>query len=274
MTDAAVIRAWLREQGDDIGERGTIPQAARDRYEAAHNATGGNAGAPSTAPRGPDYPPGMTDADFDISEPGAPPESAEVRPRTVAMPTRRERLASWRRKQAPKGKARKPKPRVPVDDLIAGVWRGLAGFTRPLPPTSRLLKIQAPVAGAILEDTVKGTAVDRLLQPIARAGKSGEAVAVLVGPPLLVTAVQLQPESAPFIMPVLRELMLRWCKVAGPKMTEALKREKEFEEEFGQNVDELLAFLFSDLTVHEGESPLQAEEEAVKRAQETLQDVA
>jgi hypothetical protein len=133
---------------------------------------------------------------------------------------------------------------VPVDDLIAGLWRGLAGFARPLPATSRLLKLQAPVAGVILEDTVKGSVVDRWLQPLARTSKAGEAMFVLAAPPLMVAAIELDPSKAPFIMPVLRESMLRWCKIAGPKMADALKREREFEEQFGEDVDELLAMLF------------------------------
>src|SRR6185437_8470244 len=138
----------------------------------------------------------------------------------------------------------KPKPRVPVDDLIAGVWRGLAGFARPLPATSRLLRLQAPVAGAVLEDTVRNTVVDKWLQPLAHTTASGEAMFALLGPPLMVTALQLQPQSAPFIMPVLRESLLIWCKIAGPKMEAAMRREREFEAEFGADVDDLIAQLF------------------------------
>ena len=255
MTTQAEVRAWMRESGEDVGTRGTVAQSDIDRYEAAH------------AP-GPDYPPGMNDDDFTISEPGPPPaDAAEKKPRNIATPTPAAKFGAWRKGKAkakPKGKA---KPRVPVDDLIAGLWRGLAGFARPLPATSRLLKIQAPVAGVILEDTVKGTIVDHWLQPLARTTKGAEAVFALLGPPVLVTAIQLQPDSAPFILPVLRESMLMWCRVAGPKMADAMKREVEFEAEFGQNVDELLAFLFSDPTE-------QGEEERVRAAQQAMQDTA
>jgi hypothetical protein len=152
---------------------------------------------------------------------------------------------------------------VPVDDLIAAVWRGLAGFARPMPPTSRLLKVQAPVAGIILEDTVKGTVVDRVLQPFARTSKSAEAIFALAGPPVLITAMQLQPDAAPLIAPLLRESLLMWGKIAGPKMEQAMKRESDFAENFGP-VDDLMAFLFAE----PGDAA--AEDQAVRAQQESM----
>jgi len=270
----AEIRAWLREQGEDVGARGTLPRAQRDRYDAAHP--------------GPDYDPGMSDADFDVSAADAPPpdDETEAKPRAVATPKPASKLAGWgrgRAKAAGKTAKGKPRhPRVPVDDLIAGVWRGLAGFARPLPATSRLLKIQAPIAGVLLEDTVKGTVVDRWMQPLARTSKNAEAIAVLVGPPVLVGAIEMQrfralaagedPNQVPamgLLLPPLRELLLRMCKVGGPKMAAAMAREREFETEFGQTVDDMLMFLF-DIDGGAGAG----EDDAVRRAQEAMQAAA
>ena len=255
MSDAD-IRAWMRDNGETPPARGTIAESDRQRYEAAH------------AP-GPDYPEGMTDADFDTSEPDGPPaDVAETRPRTIATPKAAERFTSWRKGKAakpkPKGKA---KPRVPVDDLVAAVWRGLAGVARPLPAASRLLKIQAPVAGVILEDTVKGTVVDKWLQPLARTSKGAEAMFALAGPPVLVAAIEMNPASAPIVLPILRESLLTWCKIAGPKMADALKRETEFETEFGQDVDQMMAFLFQDVAAAD-------EDEAVRAHQAAMQESA
>ena len=73
--------------------------------------------------------------------------------------------------------------------------------------------------------------------------------------------------TAPTLAPILRESLLTWCKIAGPKMTEALKREAEFEGEFGQTVDEMMAFLFSD-------QPHADEEAAVREQQQATQDAA
>lgn len=270
MTDAQ-IRDWAREQGLDVGDRGALPRSVRSAYTKAHEPAG-------------DYPPGMSDADFDVTPPPEPPQEngqaqddmGESRPRAVPAPRPRR---PWQRKH--KTARKKKHPRVPIDDTIAVLWRGLAGFARPLPATSRLLKIQAPVAGIILEDVVRDTVVDRLLQPVARYSERAEAVAVLAGPPILVTAIQVnqmqriadpsRPDVTPFIMPALRELMLRMCKVAGPKMRQALAQEKEFEEEFGATVDDLIASLFDTVPAAEGQTAEQAEDEAVRRAQEVLQ---
>ena len=261
MTDAD-IRAWWRERGGEISARGPVTDDLRARYNAEH------AGQSEPA----DLEPGDDEFGPDITIPGPPPaDEVEAKPRTVATP----RAGRFRLGRDKSGDKKKPKhKRVPVDDAIAVLWRGLAGIARPLPATSRLLKIQAPVAGIILEDTVRGTIVDRVLQPFARTSKNAEALAVLLGPPALVTAMQMNPQIVPFAMPALRELMLRMVKVAGPKMTEAMKIDKEFEEEFGGTVDDLIALLFEDLTVHEGETPEQAEEAAVRRVQEAMQEAA
>jgi hypothetical protein len=267
MSDAD-IRAWAREQGWTIGDRGQLPKAIREAYSAAHGASNGSA-PPDPAP---DYDPGMTDADFTISEPGPPPadELEEKKPRTIAVP-RKTKFGFGKKTKTPGRR----KPRVPVDDLISTIWRGLAGMARPLPPTSRMLKIQAPVAGVLLEDVVKDTVVDRVLQPIARSTQGAEALAVLVGPPVLVTAMTLNPEAAPFLMPPLRELMLRMVKVAGPKMSEALKQEREFEDAYGGTVDQLIASLFADVPDQENPAAAaEAEEENVRAAQEAMASVA
>lgn len=257
MATAAEIREWARSQGLEVPAKGPVPPHLKDAYEAWHDDGGGQ----------------LPDGGDTTSEPGPPPgDPDERKPRNVSTP-RTARLGGFGRRGggAKKKRARPKHPRVPVDDLIATGWRALAGMARPLPATSRLLKIQAPVAGLILEDTVKGTAVDALLQPFARTTRSAEALAVLLGPPVLVTAIQLNPDAQPFLIEPLRELMLRWCKIAGPKMKEALDREREFEEEFGETVDDLIGALFAQ--PDQPASPAEAmrqEEDAVRQAQEAM----
>jgi hypothetical protein len=254
VSDAQDIRDWARAQGRPVNDRGTISHELRHDYETAQ--------LEAMA----DTEPG--DADFgDLAEPGPPPaDVTEKRPRTIATPRGSSRSRWGRPRPGAKGKA-KARPRVPLDDLIATVWRGLAGMVRPLPATSRLLKIQAPVAGAVLEPVVKGTVVDTFLQPLARTSASAEALIVLAGPPLLVAAMEMDPAKVPVLLPVARELMLRWCKIAGPKMAEAMKRENEFEEEFGTTVDDILSLL-------EKELPADEEDAAVRGVQDAMQGAA
>jgi hypothetical protein len=252
------IRAWLRDQGDNVSDRGPISTAARARYELAHGFRESD---------------GPGDADFDVSEPGPPPdpEAAEARPRTIATP-RTARLP-WKRPGAARGRARAKHKRVALDDTIATGWRFLAGLARPLPATSRLMKIQAPVAGKLLEPIVKDTIVDRVLQPLARTTEGAEALAVLIGTPALVTAIQLNPQIAPFAMPALRELLLRMVKLTGPAMAEALKQEREFEAEFGGTVDDLIVMLFAG--VFEDGPPAPEDEDAeVRKVQEAMEAAA
>jgi hypothetical protein len=249
------IRAWALANGRKVPARGPISRDVRDAYQAEHDMD--LLGEPG-------------DDEFDLAEPGPPPPdtaTVEKKPRTIAAP-KVSRFGFGKGKAGAKKPVRK---RVPVDEFIASAWRGLAGLCKPLPATSRLLKIQAPVAGVILEDTIRGTVVDKWMQPLARAQQSGTAMFALAGPPVLVTALQLQPQSAPFIMPVLRESMLAWCKVAGPKMEQALKREKEFEAEFGDSVDAMLAFILADMLPDSPAMTAEQEEAEVQRMQQVVQ---
>jgi hypothetical protein len=152
---------------------------------------------------------------------------------------------------------------VPVDDVIGGIYRAVASFLTPLPATSRMMKFQAPAAGMVLEDAVNGTIVDRVLQPVARSAAGFEVFSAVVLPPLLVAALELRgPTIAPFVMPMLRDLMLRYAKLAGPKMAEAMAREQEFEAEFGMSVDQLLEQLFVPPSVEVDEEDLVARMQA------------
>jgi hypothetical protein len=258
MSDAQDIRQWFAAQGRPLPARGTISAGARAEFEAASLDTMYDT-EPGDAEFGAD--PG------DIAEPDGPPaDVTEKRPRSIATPRAASSRSRWGRAKTAKGKA-KARPRVPLDDLIATVWRGLAGMVRPLPATSRLLKIQAPVAGVVLEPVVKETIVDTFLQPLARTSASAEALIVLAGPPLLVAAMEMDPARVPVLLPVARELMLRWCRIAGPRMAEAMKRENEFEQEFGETVDSILSLLETELAPGD-------EDAAVRKAQEAMQGAA
>lgn len=238
MAAMADIRQWASEEGIQVPARGKVPGTVQAQYDAAHPDDDSRETIVETEPAG--------------SPPG---DVTESRPRSVATP---RKLAQWGKKPGGGKAKKKAYPRVPVDKLISGGWGVLANFARPLPATSRLLRMQAPVAGIILEDTVKGTVVDKFLQPVARAEQKGKATFALIGPPMLVTAMQLQPDAQMILLPILRESLLVWCEIAGPKMEEAMKRESEFESLHGQTVDDMIAMLFA--PVGEDAPPVYAEE--------------
>lgn len=274
MATAAEIRDWAQEHSYDLGSKGRIPAGVRTAYEAAHPGQ-----PPDPAP---DYPPGMGDDDFsDPAEPPSVPEpdTGETKPKSGTARARRgfPKLGSHKGKRA-KAKA----PRVPVDDAICTVWRGLARIARPLPPLERTLRIQAPVAGLLLEDTVKGTIVDTALQPLARMQTQSRTVIALAGPPVLVTAITLHCQRAavagqqpnPVFMSMatemLRESLMVWQQVAGPKFADAMEREKRFEAEFGQSIDAMLELIMAPPAAPGDTEAQAAEDDAIKRAQGIL----
>jgi hypothetical protein len=279
VTSISDKRTWLRSEGYEVSDRGALSAELNAIYDSAH--PGGNGGAP-------DYPAGMTEDDFGpapagepVSEPSAPPadEVAPKRPRSGRPAGRGTgRRMPWQRGAKPKGKA-KPKPRVPVDEVIGGAWRIMARVAAPVPPLQRTLRVQAPVTGLLLEDAVKGTFLDAVLQPIARAQAGGKTVAALLGPPMLVTAMSVHVQRAAvagtdpnpvfmgITMEALRESLMLWISVAGPKFEEALAREREFEEHYGRDVDEFIAFLFAPPPAPGDAAAQKAEDDAIRHAQ-------
>lgn len=228
--DPADIRAVLREHGHEPPARGKLSQAWLDIYDAIR------AGQDSQPPEG-SYDGGVTVADFPPGEDEAdtgevPAERAPRKPRAKRQPLT-ERLRAARGKPKPKGRA---KPRVPVDRVVGMVWEALGRMFTPLsPPTGRCLQLQAPVAGLILEDVVKGTVADRVLQPLARAEEKGKKVLAVAAPPMLVLAIE-QAQALPdpqrmareaFLVPMLLESLTLWDDVAGEKIEAQMARDAE-----------------------------------------------
>lgn len=257
MATVTEMRTWLRDQGHEVPERGRLTADWKQLYDTAH-------------PAGPS---GTDDPDWDLQETEDETLGGETEPDVPMQPERPPRTArSGRRERrarpigerlrgkrdAKDARARaKPKTRhrrVSVDHLVGRAWEGLARFTAPVSlPVSRCLQVQSPVAGMILEEIIAGTMADRILQPVARAEEKAEKVLALVGPPVLVLALEqtalLPPEQAAMrqaiIVPMLKESLRIWLQVAGPKVEEAARREAKYQEEFGHTIDELIALFMS-----------------------------
>lgn len=215
------IRAWGRENGFDVADEGRLPPGLRAAYDGRSTTT-------ETA----------VDAD-----------SEEKTPAIVkATPVERLRaVADKVKKPAPRMAARgKAKPRVSVEKVISKAWALAAGLaTNFSPAMGATLAMQAPVAGAILEDKVRGTLVDKMLQPVARTVDGGNVALALIGPPLLVQALAMQPQRAPQIVPVLREALRSWIDVAGEKMEQQQAEEKVFADKYGARIDEMINTLLT-----------------------------
>jgi hypothetical protein len=250
---ATDMREWLRDRGHNIGDRGRIPKPLQDEYERAHGL-----GEPGVSDA--DFGPAAeeTEPDLPEMEPERPPRKPRSRP---ARPRVTERIFGAGRKPAAKKKRR---PRVPVEHLVTRGWEMLSRLAGPVSlPVSRCLQVQSPVAGMILEDVVRDTVVDRALQPIARAEEKAEKMLALVGPPLLVAAIEqssrLPAEQAAvrqaFLVPMLKESLRVWLQVAGPKVEEAARREADYQQQFGRTIDELISLFFGGTTMTAEQEP-------------------
>jgi hypothetical protein len=254
--DDATIRAWAQDTGVPVSAKGRVAQGTRDQYNAAHN--GGDAG--------PDYPEGMTDADFDTAaavEPDLGEFPDEVTPRPVtpkASPVSIPRSLKGRfRRGKPAGKP-KPKPRKPrksTANLIGSTWRIGSKFAQPIPPLYRTLRLQSVIAGPLGDNAVEGTIIDPFLQPLAAAAEAGETITALVAPNLAIgvmawhagRAAAQGHEPNPVIMQgaaeMLRYGLLAMMKVGGEAFAAQLAAEKEDEERYGASVDQIMAWIMA-----------------------------
>jgi hypothetical protein len=278
----------VRAANGSSSKRGKLSAAAIADWNTAHPDDPYEPGPPRDSFTGnaDDYPEDGFDSFFpevdgDGDGLGDTGETPPKRPRSNSKRTPRGVRGLFPR-GAKKKPAGKKKPRVTTEDLLGSLWRGAAKLATPLPPLQRTLRVQAPVAGALLEDAVKGTVVDTVLQPFARFAAQGQTISAIVGPPVLVTALtmHLQMREAagqqpnPFFMTAgieaLRSSLMTWMDIAGPKFAEAMAREHEFEEKYGQPVDEMIHWLLSGPVDYRDEAAVEAEEDAIRRAQGIL----
>lgn len=259
MASDAQIRAWAKEAGQPHNDRGKVSQSLSDAYDAAHN---------GHTP-GPDYPPGMTDADFDLAEATLDDldEMAEMaedtpapvrRPKAATSRSTRENLSARLRRGTRSGKP-KPKqgkrPRVSTSDLIGSAWRIAAKVAQPLPPLYRVLRLQSVIAGPLLDDAVKGTMLDPFLQPLARLGQAGGTLAALLAPNMAIGAMALHLQQTggqpnPVVMQTCQEMLryglMQMMHVGGDAFAAQLAKDQRDEEQYGASVDLILAFILAD----------------------------
>lgn len=255
MASVTEMRDWLRDHGEDVPLRGKLSAEWVEKYEAAN----GDLPLPD-----PDDDPG-DDGDL-IGADDLPPMVEEVRPsrpRTRQRPAERASAAGDRLigrilggsgKAAAKPKAKgKPKPRVSLESLVTRSYEGIGRVLAPLSPAAAAcIGIQAPMAGVILEDKLRGTIADRALQPVARAEDLMNAGFALIAPPIACMGIEMtwMQEQTPqvvfrrtVLMQVLREGLRTGLEVSekyGEQIAEATAKRARYE---GQ-VDELIAMIF------------------------------
>lgn len=270
MPSDADIRSVLREHGVTVPPRGKLGPKHRETYDRIQ------AGVVPEADDdwdGPDDegdiitatipgPAAAPPADQDDDERGRPIDEARPRVRPGKGGTARRLADRVRAKSSSSGKGKsRPRARIPVDRLISRGWGMGARLVAPVSgATARTLMLQAPVAGLVLEDTVRGTAADTVLQYAARAEDAGERVFALVGPPLIVMAIErAQGLEEParqmrlaILIPLLEEALTMWCQIAGDKMEVAAARMAETAA-VSEEVNRLIALIFPQAEVEDQE---------------------
>ena len=238
MATAAEIRARLRAEGYDLPNQGRIGKEHMAIYEGLAEADA-SAGVTAAGPPG--------EAEGQAPSEGAPNLPAEViptRPRGGSRQALTDRIRNRARsggkgrgRSGNRGRSARARPvheRVSVSGVIEWGWAALAQAVNPISQhTARVLAMQGPVAGDVLEDSIRGTVVDRVLQPLARGQARIKGVGALFMLPMAVAGLE-AAEGLPdrpravrraFLVPMATHGAVLWIKVAGPKIQERIERE-------------------------------------------------
>ena len=127
------------------------------------------------------------------------------------------------------------------------------------PAVGRALAFEAPVAGNKLDALIAGTMIDRLAQPLARAGKMGADLGSVLALPLLVGLIERQPHLYPVLEPVLKPMVVEMYIEVQEAGARAAKRLEAAQKRAGGeriDADAIMRMLF------EGAQPEDAQSEA------------
>lgn len=257
------IREWARANGHSVSDKGRIPNAIVEEYEASQNGGG-------VEFEDDDEPVLITARavpEVEETEPVQEPEpiTGRVEERRPQRP-KRERLSRLRKPKAPTDK--KQFPRTSTADLLGMGYSGIGYIISRSPelvPVARSMDLIAPAAGEILDDAVKGTVIDHFLQPLARSGDRGRKVGAVTLLPLLTGVVAKRPELYPGLKPAMQMALILSLEVSETPMKRIQKRAEQFQEKFGgMDLGAMLDGLFANSDIPTQHSP--AEDEAVRRA--------
>lgn len=159
------------------------------------------------------------------------------------------------------------RPRVPLggglSQIIGALGVGLIMTGRD-PGVGMALQFEAPIAGERLDEWIRGTALDRIAQPFARAGKAGKEVGSVIALPFLVGLIERRPElysvlREPLLRPLVVEMAIQ-LEQAGQRSAKRLQDAQRKGSGVEVDSDALLAMLF------EGRPPVPPEAGAAQGA--------
>jgi hypothetical protein len=191
-------------------------------------------------------------------------EKAPIDPSPYDAEVAPEAPKGWRERVWGDGKAKglkaatsERKPRKRRSDT-SGVWVTLwtaagLGLVRSGADIAvgNCLTFQAPIVGDILDEAVRDTFIDTLIQPIAGKGKKFKQVSSVLAMPVLVGVMERSPAAAPMLEPLLRQTIREHLVAMAP----IIKQRQKEEEQYRKALDEL--------GMEGGEDPIDAVLEAI-----------
>ena len=185
------IREWGRATGRTVPERGRVSAKLRAEYEATVTQIGAHVDAGDPPAGGPER-----------SAERPRPAAAERRPVPVPKPSSgwRERAralisgtppaAGGKKTAAAKAPPKEPRPRTPVTRVVERIWNQAArAYEHVNIPVARTMQWQSPYIGIVVEDVIKATPLDRILQPLARVETAATGVGAMIAMPFIVGAI-------------------------------------------------------------------------------------
>ncbi len=144
-----------------------------------------------------------------------------------------------------RGRARIPLTSL-LETTLGGVSTGLIMSNRDI-PVGMAIGFEAPVAAEKLDAIIAGTMLDRLLQPIARAGASAKDFGAVLALPFLVALIERRPylydPLKPLIIPVVTSVALDLAELEA-RNKERLANAQERAGSHQIDVDHLMAMFF------------------------------
>lgn len=129
--------------------------------------------------------------------------------------------------------------RVSGADSIGDAWSALGGLISRNPrhrPSGMLLQWQSAAAGEIIDEAIKGTVIDRMIvQKAVKARGRFDLIGSVLLPPAIVFAIEMNPDRAPMLIPVLENSL----RNSLPHMVPAVKKARKREEEQAEAIREL-----------------------------------
>lgn len=261
MPTAAEYREWAAANGYQLNPKGRIPIEVKSAYILAHDPD-------YDAPAGADEEGNVVEAQPIVDvvpEPPSPFSGEEVRPnfgKDTSQPKGLRGFGSkWSTKRGTTSKgtsaSTRAKSRVKLERFGEHAWALFSKMADSrLPATARVLTLQAPVAGIVLEENIKrGGKLDKLLQPLARTEEKGTAIFAMIAPIVIVAAIERNPHLAPMLEVPLKLALLEMSAITGPAMQKARQREQDLVEQFeAANIDGLVQMIFAGMLVETPEA--------------------